>query len=136
MQATSAPSKLDLKITKLSQKQLQQDIKESIEGLEEPTDIQDYVTNDLEISVTAPMETQLWFIIKKQSHLIKKLTDSAEMYKGYATNARKELELTRASTKEHDKSLESQKYLVKSLQEKQATLEEQIEIITAVESRI
>lgn len=94
-----------------------------------------YVTDDLKCKPDTPEEIQLLLLAKKQDHLITRLMEQVSQHKKHVAVLQKNMEESRSYKKEMEQNVESLKYIVKCLQEKHATLEEQIEILTAVESR-
>lgn len=127
--------KMDRLLSKLTQSQLMADIKNTTSKLREPLNLNEFVTHDLQCQSDAPMEAKLWVLIKKQANLNNRLMELVVKNKKNAETTNKSLEELKASKKELEKSVDTHKYIVKCLQEKQATLEEQIEILSAVESR-
>lgn len=93
------------------------------------------ITEDLKCKVDSTTEAQLWLIIKKQEHLNTRLLDNVIHNKKHVEILKKNVDQTKSSKQDMDQNMETYKYIVKCLQEKLATLEEQIEILTAVESR-
>lgn len=94
-----------------------------------------FVNDDLKCKPDAPMEAKLWLMVKKQDNLITRLMELVVQTKKHVEILQNNMEESRSVKKEQEQTIESQKYIVKCLQEKHATLEEQIEILTAVESR-
>ncbi|KOB69481.1 NIK-and IKBKB-binding protein [Operophtera brumata] len=128
-------SKVDRLLNKLSQAELQSDIKTSLLRLKEPSNLDVFVNDDLKCKPDAPMEAKLWLMVKKQDNLNIRLMDLLIQTKKHVEILQNNTEESRTVQKEQEQHVESLKYIVKCLQEKHATLEEQIEILTAVESR-
>lgn len=128
-------SKIQRHLNRLTQSELISDIKNSIKRVKEPANFETMITEDLKCKVDATTEAQLWLIIKKQEHLNSKLLDNVIHNKKHVEILEKNVDQTKSSKQDLDQNMESYKYIVKCLQEKLATLEEQIEILTAVESR-
>lgn len=103
--------------------------------MKEPANLDLYITDDLQCRPEATTEAQLWLIIKKQQHLNNRLMNLVVQTKKHVEILENKTEESTSVKKEHEQNIESLKYIVKCLQEKQATLEEQIEILTTVESR-
>ncbi|KAI5642095.1 THAP domain-containing protein [Phthorimaea operculella] len=136
-ESASAPrTRLDRMLSVMSQTELQNDIKNTRSGLKMPDHLSSFVNEDLKCQPLASTETQLWLLIKKQEHLISKLNQSLIQNKKHVEILQKNLQESREEKKEMEKSVDHYKYISKCLQEKHATLEEQIEILTAIESRI
>ncbi|CAG9564652.1 unnamed protein product [Danaus chrysippus] len=131
----SSKFKVDKLLTKVSQSELMNDIRNSINKIKEPANFDNMVTEDLQCKADASKEAQLWLIIKKQENLNSRLLEAVEQNKKHSEVLQKNMDDTRSSKKSMDQNIETYKYIVKCLQEKLATLEEQIEILTAVESR-
>lgn len=128
-------SKVDRLLKKRTQADLTADIKTSMNKLQEPSDLDSFVTDDLKCRYDAPKEAHLWLLIKKQDHLNSRLMDLVVQTKKHVEILQNNAEQGRNAKRENEQTIESLKYVVKCLQEKHATLEEQIEILTAVESR-
>lgn len=128
-------TKMDRHLSKMTQAQLVADIKNTTVRLREPLNLSEFLTNDLQTRSDAPLEAKLWLLIKKQDHLNNRLMETIVKNKANAELAENSVEEVSKSKKDLEKNIETYKYIVKCLQEKQATLEEQIEILTAVESR-
>lgn len=103
--------------------------------LKEPSNLDVFVNDDLKCKPDAPMEAKLWLMVKKQDNLNTRLMELIVQTKKHVEILQNNMEESRSVRREQEQAIESQKYIVKCLQEKQATLEEQIEILTAVESR-
>ncbi|XP_028177169.1 THAP domain-containing protein 6-like [Ostrinia furnacalis] len=131
----AAQSRIERLINKQSQSELTIGVKSAISELQEPDDVNAYVTDDLKCKADAPQEVELWLLAKKQDHLITRLMEQISQHKKHVEVLQKKMNESRSSKKEMESNVESLKYIVKCLQEKHATLEEQIEILTAVESR-
>lgn len=119
----------------LTQAEITEDIKSTMRMIKVPDNFSDCVSDNLQCIPDTPVEAQLMLLIKKQDHLITRLKQVVMQNKKHVEVLQKNLEDSRTSKKEMEQSIESYKYIVKCLQEKHATLEEQIEILTAVESR-
>lgn len=119
----------------MTQADLTADIKLNLAHLKEPMHLDSFVTDDLKCKSDAPNAANLWLMIKKQEHLNTRLMDLVVQTKKHVEILQKSMEESRLVKKEQEQNIESLKYIVKCLQEKQTTLEEQIEILTAVESR-
>lgn len=128
-------SKVDRLINKLTQAELTADIKNSMMRLKEPSNLEDFISDDLRCRPDAPNEVQLWLMIKKQEHLNNRLMDLVVQTKKHVEILQTNMDEANNNKRESEQTIESLKYVVKCLQEKHATLEEQIEILTAVESR-
>lgn len=128
-------SKVDRQLNKLTQAELTADIKNSISRLKEPSNLYEYVTDDLKCKSDAPIDAHLWLMIKKQDHLNNRLMDLVVQTKKHVEILQKNMDEATNAKQKNEQTIESLKYVVKCLQEKHATLEEQIEILTAVESR-
>lgn len=128
-------SKIDRLLNRMPQSDLTANIKQSLNKLQEPYNLDNYVNDELKCRTDAPTEAHLWLVIKKQDHLNSRLMDLVVQTKKHVEILQKNIEDSKAVRKEQEQNLESLKYIVKCLQEKHATLEEQIEILTAVESR-
>lgn len=128
-------TKVDRLLNKLSQAELQSDIKTSLLRLKEPSNLDVFVNDELKCKPDAPMEAKLWLMVKKQDNLNTRLIDLVIQTKKHVEILQNNMEESRTVRKEQEQNVESLKYIVKCLQEKHATLEEQIEILTAVESR-
>lgn len=128
-------SKVDRLLTKLTQAELTANIKVSMSKMKEPSDLDSYVTDDLRCRPDTPKEIALWLMIKKQDHLNNRLMELVVQTKKHVEILSNNSEESLISKRDNEQTIESLKYIVKCLQEKHATLEEQIEILTAVESR-
>lgn len=128
-------SKIDRQLNRFTQAELISDIKNSIRRAKEPAHLESMITEDMKCKVDATTEAQLWLIIKKQEHLNSRLLENVVQNKKHVEVLQKNVEQTKSSRQDMDQNIETYKYIVKCLQEKLATLEEQIEILTAVESR-
>ncbi|CAH2043825.1 unnamed protein product, partial [Iphiclides podalirius] len=128
-------TKVDRLLNKLTQAELMSDIKSSLSKLKEPTNLENYMNDDYKCKPDTPTEAQLWILVKKQDHLNTRLMELVVQNKQYVEVLQKKLENVKASQKEMQQNVENYNYISKCLQEKLATLEEQIEILTAVESR-
>lgn len=128
-------SKIGNLLSKQSQADLITDVKSSLSKLKEPINLDNFVNDDLKCKSDSPIEARLWLMIKKQDHLISRLTEQVSQNRKHVEILRKNMDASRISKREMQENLETMKYIVKSLQEKHATLEEQIEILTAVEAR-
>lgn len=103
--------------------------------LREPSNLDAFVGDDLKCFPDAPIEARLWLMLKKQDYLNSRLMEQMSQNKKQMETLQKNLEEARLAKKDMEHNVDSLKYIVKCLQEKHATLEEQIEILTAVESR-
>ncbi|CAH0400930.1 unnamed protein product [Chilo suppressalis] len=128
-------AKTERLLNKQVQSDLMIDIKSSLNKLKEPTNLDTFVTDELKWKPDAPMEARLWLMVKKQDRLITMLMEDLAQNRKQVETMRKNMEASKLSKREMEQNFESMKYIVKSLQEKHATLEEQIEILTAVEAR-
>lgn len=128
-------SKVDRLLSKMSQAELTADVKSSLARLKEPSNLDVFVNDDLRCKLDAPMEAKLWLMVKKQDNLITRLMDLVVQTKKHVDILQNSVDETKTVRREQEHDVESLKYVVKCLQEKHATLEEQIEILTAVESR-
>lgn len=128
-------SKVDRLLNKLTQAELTANIKASMSRLKEPADLDAFVTDDLRCRPDAPKEAALWLMVKKQDHLNNRLMELVVQTKKHVEILHNKSEESNNSKRDNEQTIESLKYIVKCLQEKHATLEEQIEILTAVESR-
>lgn len=128
-------SKIDRLLNKLTQTELTASIKASMSKLKEPVDLDSFVTDDLRCRPDAPKEAVLWLMVKKQDHLNNRLMELVVQTKKHVEFLSNNSEEAKNAKRENEQTIESLKYIVKCLQEKHATLEEQIEILTAVESR-
>lgn len=128
-------TKLDKALSKLTQAELMSDIKFTLVRMKEPINLNEFVNDDLKCRSDAPVEAKLWVLIKKQEYLNNMLTESVVKNNKQLEMLQKNLADTKSGRKEMEQNIENYKYVVKCLQEKQATLEEQIEILTAIESR-
>lgn len=127
--------KIDRLLNTLTQAEITEDIKNTMRMIKVPDNFSDCVADNLQCIPETPVEAQLMLLIKKQDHLITRLKQVVVQNKKHVEVLQKNLEDSRTSKKEMEQGIESYKYIVKCLQEKHATLEEQIEILTAVESR-
>ncbi|KAJ2945685.1 hypothetical protein O0L34_g524 [Tuta absoluta] len=134
--SSTSRTKIDRMLSVMSQTELQNDIKNTRSQLKIPDHISSFVNEDLQCQPQASTETQLWLLIKKQEHLISKLNQGLIQNKKHVEVLQNNLQESRAEKKEMETSVEHYKYISKCLQEKHTTLEEQIEILTAIESRI
>ncbi|CAG9788772.1 unnamed protein product [Diatraea saccharalis] len=132
---TTAKTRIEKLLCKQSQAQLIIDVKSNLNKLKEPTNLDSFITDDLKWKPEAPTEAQLWLMVKKQDRIISLLSEELTQNKKLIETLRKTVETSKLSKQETEQNLETMKYIVKSLQEKHATLEEQIEILTAVEAR-
>ncbi|CAG4956677.1 unnamed protein product [Parnassius apollo] len=128
-------TKVDRLLNKLTQAELTADIKSSLSKMKEPANLENYINDDFKCRSDTPVEAQLWILVKKQDHLNTRILEQVAQNKKHVEVLQKNMEETKASKKEIEQSVETYKYIVKCLQEKLATLEEQIEILTTVESR-
>lgn len=103
--------------------------------MKEPNDLDNYVTDDLRCRPDTPKEAQLWLMVKKQDHLNNRLMELVVQTKKHVDILQHNAEEAKTAKRDNEQAIESLKYIVKCLQEKHATLEEQIEILTSVESR-
>ncbi|CAH4030004.1 unnamed protein product [Pieris brassicae] len=129
----SPKSRIERLLGKKSQTEILQDIQSSMKKLREPSNLDNIINDQVKFRGEVSNEAQLWLIVKKQEHLNKRLQ---------AINLQnmKQIELLQNSVQQYkkrstDSNSETHKYIVKCLQEKLSTLEEQIEILTAIESR-
>lgn len=132
---SSPKTRIDKLLSRQSQAELIMGVKGAMSQLEEPENVNAYVMDNLKCRSDAPQDVQMWLLAKKQDHLITKLIDQISQHKKHVEVLQKKMNETRSSKKEMEQNVESLKYIVKCLQEKHTTLEEQIEILTAVESR-
>ncbi|XP_046969471.1 uncharacterized protein LOC124536870 [Vanessa cardui] len=132
---TATKNKIDRIMSKLTQSELIADIKNNLKRVKEPANFDNLITDDLRCRPDASIEAQLWLLIKKQDHLNNRLLEHIVQNKKHIEVLQKNMDDSKSSKKDVDQSMETYKYIVKCLQEKLATLEEQIEILTAVESR-
>lgn len=132
---TPYKSKVDRQLIKMSQAELSNDVKISLARFKEPSNLDVFVNDDLKCKPDAPMEAKLWLMVKKQDNLISRLTDLMVQTKKHVDILQNSVTESKSVRKEQEQDVESLKYIVKCLQEKHATLEEQIEILTAVECR-
>ncbi|CAK1555669.1 unnamed protein product [Leptosia nina] len=126
-------NRIDRLLSKKSQSELILDIKNSISKMREPRNLDNMVTEDLKFRGEVSNEAQLWLIVKKQEHLStrsQRLIDQQRKQIDLLQNAVE----NKTNKKEIDET-DTNKYIIKCLQEKLTTLEEQIEILTAVEAR-
>ncbi|KAJ8715117.1 hypothetical protein PYW08_005098 [Mythimna loreyi] len=128
-------SKVDRLLNKLTQAELTANIKASMSRLKEPADLDVFVTDDLRCRPDAPKEAVLWLMIKKQEHLNNRLMELVVQTKKHVEILHNKSEESNNSKRDNEQTIDNLKYIVKCLQEKHATLEEQIEILTSVESR-
>ncbi|KAG6445131.1 hypothetical protein O3G_MSEX003726 [Manduca sexta] len=128
-------SKVERLLNRMPQSDLTNNIKQSLSKMKEPVNLDNFVTDELKCKADAPNEAQLWLMIKKQDHLNTRLMDLVVQTKKHVEILQKSMEESRMVRKEQEQNIESLKYIVKCLQEKHATLEEQIEILTSIESR-
>lgn len=131
----SPRDKIDRMLNTLTQAEITEDIRNTMRLIKIPDNFSDCVGDNLHCVPDTPVEAQLMLLIKKQDHLITRLKQVVMQNKKHVEVLQKNLDDSRTSKKEMEQSIESYKYIVKCLQEKHATLEEQIEILTAVESR-
>ncbi|KAL4711524.1 hypothetical protein ACJJTC_000540 [Scirpophaga incertulas] len=122
-------------LKKKTQSDLITDVKKTLAKIKEPANLDKYFDDDFKLPSQAPKELNLWVLVKKQDFLISKLLEQQIQNRKHIELLKKRIEPSSLSKKEMEQNLETMKYIVKSLQEKQATLEEQIEILTSVESR-
>ncbi|XP_039756376.1 uncharacterized protein LOC120631045 isoform X2 [Pararge aegeria] len=127
--------KVDIGLNKLTQAELVNDIKNNLLRLKEPSNFDKMVSDDLKCRSDAPVEVQQWLLIKKQNHLNTRLVELLGQNKRHVEILQKNMEDSRTSKKTLSQNIDTYKYIVKCLQEKLVNLEEQIEILTAVESR-
>lgn len=127
--------RVDRALPKLSQAELVTDIKNSMVKLREPANFEKFVTDDLKCKSDAPLQVQQYLLIKKQNHLNTRLLELLAQNKKHVEILQKNMEESKSCKKTNCQSIESFKYIIKCLQEKLVNLEEQIEILTAVESR-
>lgn len=127
--------KVDKALPKLSQAELVNDIKNSMVKLREPANFEKFVTDDLKCTSDAPVQVQQYLLIKKQNHLNTRLLELVAQNKRHVEILQKNMEESKLSKKNTGQNIDTYKYIVKCLQEKLVNLEEQIEILTAVESR-
>lgn len=128
-------TRVDRLLNKLTQAELTTDIKNSMTRLKEPVNLDEFITDDLKCRPDAPSEARSWLLVKKQEHLNNRLMDLVVQTKKHVEILQNNMEEAKNSKIENERTMESLKYIVKCLQEKHATLEEQIEILTAVETR-
>lgn len=102
--------------------------------LNEPYNLENCVTDNLKCKPDVSEKTMLWLIIKKQEHLNARLTEAINQNRRHAEMLQKTVDEQKNKRKDKDQTVETYKYIIKCLQEKLATYEEQIEILTAVES--
>ncbi|CAH1639195.1 unnamed protein product [Spodoptera littoralis] len=128
-------TRIDRLLHKLTQAELTANIKTSMSKLKEPADLDAFVSDDLKCTPDAPKEAVLWLMVKKQEHLNNRLMDLVVQTKKHVEILQNNSEEAKVAKRENEHTIESLRYVVKCLQEKHATLEEQIEILTSVESR-
>ncbi|CAG4952287.1 unnamed protein product [Colias eurytheme] len=127
-------TKIERILSRMTQQEIATDIKNSIKKLREPTTLESMVNEELKFKGEVSTEAQLWLVIKKQEHLNTRLTELLAQSKKQVEALQSNIKQSK-SNKKDDPSMETHKYIVKCLQEKLATFEEQIEILTAVEAR-
>nr|XP_013189821.1 unnamed protein product [Amyelois transitella] len=127
-------TKLDKILSKMTQAEIAADIKNCRSRLKEPI-IDNYITDTLKCKNETPLEVRLWLEIKKQEHLNSRLSEQIARHKRNAEILQNNLDQSAQSKKDMQQNIDNMKYIVKCLQEKHATLEEQIEILTDIESR-
>lgn len=121
---------IDHYLSKMPEPQLVANIKQNLIRISVPTNVEHFITADLKYLQWAPNEVKMWLLIKQQNRLITRLTEIIAKDK------------KNPFTKAHIKSrkyyinqrIEKYKYIIKCLQEKLAITEEQIEILTVVET--
>ncbi|KAH9630267.1 hypothetical protein HF086_012452 [Spodoptera exigua] len=128
-------TRIDRLLNKLTQAELTANIRNSMSRLKEPADLDAFVSDDLKCSPDAPKEAVLWLMVKKQENLNNRLMDLVVQTKKHVEILQNNSEEANVAKRENEHTIESLRYVVKCLQEKHATLEEQIEILTSVESR-
>ncbi|GBP40009.1 hypothetical protein EVAR_19136_1 [Eumeta japonica] len=114
------------------------DIRRNLSELKQPTNLDEYIDDDakkLQCKSDAPMEVKLWFLIRKMHLLCNKSTITEARNKGNIETFQKSLDEVKSKCRDLERSTDTYKYIIKCLQEKQSTLEEQVEILTAVESK-
>ncbi|XP_063365248.1 uncharacterized protein LOC134653815 [Cydia amplana] len=131
----TSSSKLDKALSRMTQSELMSDIKLTLVRMKEPINLSVFVYDDIKCLPDAPMEAKLWVLIKKQEYLNNMLTEAVVKSNKNLENLQKNMTDTKSGRKEMEQNIENYKYVIKCLQEKQATLEEQVEILTAVEAR-
>ncbi|KAM3965763.1 LOW QUALITY PROTEIN: uncharacterized protein ACR2FA_000089 [Aphomia sociella] len=128
-------TKVDRLLTKTGHTELSNDINNTLNKMKVPSNLDSFVTDDLKCKTDSPMEARLWLLIKKQNHLNRLLMSQLTQNKKQVELLHKNLDEIRTHKKDTDQNIDTLKYIVKCLQEKHATLEEQIEILSAIESR-
>ncbi|XP_047992337.1 uncharacterized protein LOC125231039 [Leguminivora glycinivorella] len=131
----SSSSKLDKALSRMTQAELMSDVKLTLLRMKEPINLSEFVYDDMKCKPDAPMEAKLWVLIKKQEYLNNLLTEAVVKNNRNLEVLQKNMTDNKSGRKEMEQNTENYKYIIKCLQEKQATLEEQVEILTAVESR-
>ncbi|XP_053610854.1 THAP domain-containing protein 1-like [Plodia interpunctella] len=131
---TKPKTKVDKILGKMTQTEIIADVKNCRSRLKEPN-VDNYVSDTLKCKNDTPLEVRLWLEIKKQEHLNARLTQQISQNKKHIDMLQKNLDRSTQSKREMQQNIDNMKYIVKCLQEKHATLEEQIEILTAVEAR-
>lgn len=138
MSKTDSPierTKVDRLLSRMNQAQLSSDIKNTFNKIKVPSNLDIFITDDLKCKPDSPIEAHLWLLIKKQDYLNGMLTSQLARNKKQVETLHKNLDEIRTHKKDTEQNIDTLKYIVKCLQEKHATLEEQIEILSAVESR-
>lgn len=123
---------MDKRLNKLNQAELMADIKSSLSKIKEP---ENFMNDDYKCKPDTPTEAQLWLLVKKQDHLNTRLMELVAQNKQVVESLQDKLKEVKGSKKEIGQDIEHYKFIIKSLQEKLAILEEQIEIVTTVESQ-
>ncbi|XP_072945019.1 uncharacterized protein [Epargyreus clarus] len=126
--------RLDRLLNKMTQSELSENIKEELQLLNEPFNLENGLNDNLKCKTDVSEKTKLWLIIKKQEHLNARLSEAIAQNRRHAEMLQKTVDEYKNKRKDKDQTAETYKYIVKCLQEKLATYEEQIEILTAVES--
>ncbi|XP_059052610.1 THAP domain-containing protein 1-like [Achroia grisella] len=128
-------TKVDRLLNRVGQAEISADIKNTLTKMRVPTNLDMFVADDLKCKPDSPMEAHLWLLIKKQDYLNKILATQLIQNKKQVEILHKNLDDIRNHKNDTEQNISTLKYIVKCLQEKHATLEEQIEILSAVESR-
>ncbi|VVD01878.1 unnamed protein product [Leptidea sinapis] len=130
----STSKKIEKGLSNMAPSELISDIRISLRKLKEPNNLDEMVTDNLQWKNESSQEGKLWLIIKKQEKLIATLSE--QLAKSKNSEALRNNSQENIMIDKNDQTTEAHKiYTIKCLQEKLATLEEQIEILTAVESR-
>ncbi|XP_038222809.1 uncharacterized protein LOC119840311 [Zerene cesonia] len=128
-------TKIERILSRMTQQEIMTDIKNSMNKLKEPMNLDNMVNEEMKFKGEVSTEAQLWLIVKKQEHLNTRLMELLAQNKKHVEALQSNIKQNKNNKKDVDQSMETHKYIVKCLQEKLATYEEQIEILTAVEAR-